>query len=112
MFIFFPIAYPLSKLLDLILGVEEKLPTYSRRELSTMVKIQHEETMRRGGSDVEEGVNKDQITMIDGVLKFNAMIVQDIMTTDVFMLSMEDKLSLQVTSTIYRKHLILIVFRL
>ena len=95
LFIFFPIAYPVSKILDYLLGVDEKITNYNRTQLSEMVKIQHEERERRG-SQGSEGVNKEEIKMIDGVLKFGNAMVRDIMTTDVFMLSVHDKLSLQV----------------
>lgn len=96
-FVFFPIAYPVSKLLDYLLGVDEGLTTYSRVQLSEMVKIQHEEQMRRGPDTQKEGVNKEEITMIDGVLRFGEAEVRDIMTPDVFMLSMDDRLSLDVS---------------
>ena len=42
LFVFYPIAYPLSKALDFILGHDEGLTTYNRIELRTMVRIQHE----------------------------------------------------------------------
>jgi len=95
-FVFFPIAYPLSKLLDYILGVDEGVTTYSRVQLSEMVKIQHEEQQRRKPNG-HSGVNFQEITMIDGVLRFADAQVKDIMTTDVFMLSMDDRLSLDVS---------------
>lgn len=47
MFLFFPIAYPIAKLLDWIIGHEEGLTMYSRRELATMMMMQHEEGQRR-----------------------------------------------------------------
>jgi CBS domain containing-hemolysin-like protein len=97
---FFVIAFPVSKFLDILLGVDEKLPTYNRSQLSEIVKIQHEEGMRRG-SNLEEGVNKDEITMIDGVLKFSDVEVKDIMTVNIFMLSIDEKLSLKVFSTYF-----------
>jgi metal transporter CNNM len=43
MAIFSPIAYPVSLLLDYILGHDHGLTIYSKTELATMVKIQHEE---------------------------------------------------------------------
>ena len=95
-FIFFPIAYPLSKLLDYILGVDDGLTTYSRVQLSEMVKIQHEEQLKRKPNG-HSGVNKEEITMIDGVLRFGEAQVKDIMTSEVFMLSMDDRLSLDVS---------------
>lgn len=96
--LFFPIAYPVSKLLDFLLGVDEGVTTYSRVQLSEMVKIQHEEQLRRGSVNaLNDGVNKEEITMIDGVLRFGEAEVKDIMTSEVFMLSMDDRLSLDVS---------------
>jgi metal transporter CNNM len=43
MVIFSPIAYPISLLLDYLLGDDHGLTLYSKTELATMVKIQHEE---------------------------------------------------------------------
>jgi metal transporter CNNM len=42
MFVFSPISYPISILLDYILGHQE-LTIYSKKELATMMTIQHEE---------------------------------------------------------------------
>ena len=43
MAIFSPIAYPISLLLDFLLGSDHGLTVYNKTELATMVKIQHEE---------------------------------------------------------------------
>lgn len=94
--VFFPIAYPLSILLDLVLGTDEHVTTYNRVELSTMVRIQHEEMAKKGEHHQQYGVNVDEINMIDGVLKFREMLVKEVMTDDVFMLSMDDKFSFDV----------------
>ena len=104
---FFPLAYPISKLLDYTLGVGEKLPTYNRMQLSEMMKIQHEEQLKKyakstanGGAinSVEHsaGVNVEDVTMISGVLKYSDELVRDIMSQDIFMLSIDQKLSIQV----------------
>jgi metal transporter CNNM len=45
--IFFPIAYPISKLLDLIIGHESGMTMYNRSEISTMMALQHEEGVKR-----------------------------------------------------------------
>ena len=39
--IFSPIAYPLSKLLDCVLGVDEKIRPFNRRQLAEMVKCSY-----------------------------------------------------------------------
>jgi hypothetical protein len=46
MVIFYPLAYPMSKVLDYLLGNDEKDATYSRHELRTMVRIQHEISLK------------------------------------------------------------------
>lgn len=43
--IFSPVAYPVSLLLDYILGADHGLTIYSKMELTTMMHIQHEEGM-------------------------------------------------------------------
>jgi hypothetical protein len=42
-FIFFPVAYPIAKLLDYVLGHDEGITVYNRSEIATMMNIQHEE---------------------------------------------------------------------
>jgi hypothetical protein len=114
MILFLPISYPLSLVLDAWLGHDEGVTTYSRMELRTMVRIQHEfiqkEARKRtasnvvgGRTDVESGrhsSNMDrEISMIDAVLKFRDAVVKDAMTSDVFMLSMDDRFSFEVRLT-------------
>ena len=49
--IFFLIAYPISYVLDTLIGHDAGVKVYNRRELTTMVSIQHEEGMKQ---EVEE----------------------------------------------------------
>ena len=41
--IFFPIAYPISLVLDYVLGNEEGMTVYTKKEIATLMAIQHEE---------------------------------------------------------------------
>jgi hypothetical protein len=41
--VFFPIAYPISLILDCWLGHDEGITVYNRKEIATMMNIQHEE---------------------------------------------------------------------
>jgi hypothetical protein len=41
--IFFPVAYPIAKLLDYVLGHDDGITVYNRSEIATMMNIQHEE---------------------------------------------------------------------
>jgi CBS domain containing-hemolysin-like protein len=117
MVLFFPVSYPISRILDVCLGHDEGLSTYNRMELRTMVRIQHEfilkeqqvkaaKALKSKGNvygaimeDVETGNSgsmKMEINMIDAVLKFRDAVVKDAMTSEVFMLSMEDRFSYEV----------------
>ncbi len=50
MFIFSPISYPLSKVLDFILGHDEGITVYSRTEMLAMMNIQQEENDKHGSA--------------------------------------------------------------
>jgi hypothetical protein len=45
--LFSPIAYPISLVLDVIVGKDEPITTYNKLELEQLVKIQHEEITKR-----------------------------------------------------------------
>lgn len=49
------------------------------------------------GSEGDHNVNQQEVTMIDGVLKYKDIFVTEIMTTEVFMLSISEKLSFHVS---------------
>lgn len=74
---------------------------YSRREIATMMKMQHEEAVRRlkSGDAVRDSVHNDEMTIIGGALKFRDMKASDVMTTleNVFMLSAKENLSYKVS---------------
>lgn len=94
--VFFPIAYPVSLLLDYCLGAEEGLTTYNKSELLTMVRIQHEAHAKSIDRHDESGVQEEEVNIIDGVLRFSSITVKEVMTSDIFMLSMEDTFSFEV----------------
>lgn len=77
MILTFCLSYPISKLLDLILG-EEISAVYNKRQLLEMLKLQDEY------NDLE----KDEVGIISGALKYKSKGVQDIMTpiNDCFLL--------------------------
>lgn len=54
--VLFPIAYPISLALDYVLGADEGMTMYNRREIAAMMRIQHEEQAKRG-TDIEAGVH-------------------------------------------------------
>jgi metal transporter CNNM len=146
MIVFFPIAWPVSKILDVVLGHEEA-GAYNRIELATMVRLQHDIAVKErlrmeqlpqsavsvdvknplhnvsytalAKNDVESpptrtgvilspsmqrhcSANDDaattnpmhstdlEIAMIDGVLRFRDYLVRQVMTVDLFMISIDD----------------------
>ncbi|ORX38545.1 hypothetical protein BD324DRAFT_621300 [Kockovaella imperatae] len=70
MILFFPIAYPIAKLLDYVLGHEEG-HTYKKAELKSFLQFHREG---------EEPLRDDEIGILNGVLSLNEKHVQEIMT--------------------------------
>jgi len=70
MYIFAPIAYPIAKLLDYILGANEE-HTYKKAELRSFL------SFHRHG---EEPLRDDEISILNGVLELNTKSVVEIMT--------------------------------
>ena len=130
LFIFFPIAYPIAKILDWVIGHDSGMTVYNRQEISTMVRLQHEEGVRRASSDgavVGGGnrssstsgaraagssyqygsnlVHQEEVTIIDGALKYREMLVSEVMTPiDVaYMIPVTEKLSYKVKGLLLRR---------
>jgi len=82
MYILAPIAWPIAKLLDKILGVNEQ-HTYKKAELKTFLQF------HRTG---DEPLRDDEITILNGVLELNTKKVETIMTPlkDTVVLSSDD----------------------
>lgn len=94
--LFFPIAYPISLLLDTMFGTHGQLLTvFNRSELYTMMQIQQEEGNRQGIAH-DQCVHDDEVTLIGGVLTFRDVKVQDVMSHNVFSLSIDEHLTLKV----------------
>ncbi|KAF6741908.1 hypothetical protein DFP72DRAFT_941086 [Ephemerocybe angulata] len=70
MYLFAPIAYPIAKLLDYLLGASEA-HTYKKAELKSFLQF------HRTG---EEPLRDDEIAILNGVLELNTKDVQEIMT--------------------------------
>ncbi|TFK38807.1 hypothetical protein BDQ12DRAFT_683387 [Crucibulum laeve] len=70
MYLFSPIAYPIAKLLDYVLGVNEQ-HTYKKAELKSFLQF------HRTG---EEPLRDDEINILNGVLELNNKNVEMIMT--------------------------------
>jgi metal transporter CNNM len=77
-FIFYPIAKPLSMVLDKLLG--EKIPTvYSKKELEKFIEYQ-------GGLE-ESAIDSDEKKIMTGALSYSEKTAQEIMTPRVAMVS-------------------------
>lgn len=65
-----PVAWPIAKLLDLVLGANET-HTYKKAELKSFLQF------HRTG---EEPLREDEISILNGVLELNSKNVETIMT--------------------------------
>jgi metal transporter CNNM len=70
MYLFSPIAYPIAKLLDYFLGVNET-HTYKKAELKSFLQL------HRTG---EEPLREDELGILNGVLELNTKQVEQLMT--------------------------------
>ncbi|XP_075221669.1 metal transporter uex isoform X2 [Lycorma delicatula] len=89
----FPLAYPISKILDWVLG-EEIGAVYTRERLKELIKLTTEY------SELE----KDEVNIISGALELRKKIVADVMTKleDVYMLSYDAVLDFETVSEIMK----------
>ncbi|XP_034041099.1 metal transporter CNNM1 [Thalassophryne amazonica] len=78
MLLFFPIAYPVSKILDVMLH-QEISSFYTREKLVAMLRI----------TDPYHGLVKEELNIIQGALELRTKTVEDVLTplTDCYMLS-------------------------
>ena len=83
MWISAPVAWPIAKLLDFLLG-EDHGTTYKKAGLKTLVTLH-----RTLGTSADERLNKDEVTIISAVLDLKEKQIGSIMTPmdDVFTLS-------------------------
>ncbi|OAD52039.1 Metal transporter CNNM2 [Eufriesea mexicana] len=93
MIITFPLSYPISKLLDVLLG-EEIGNVYNRERLKELVKV------TTGYNDLE----KDEVNIIAGALELPKKTVADVMTKieDVYMLDYNAVLDFETVSEIMK----------
>ncbi|KAK0438440.1 hypothetical protein EV421DRAFT_1714337 [Armillaria borealis] len=92
MYVFAPVAWPIAKLLDLVLGANEA-HTYKKAELKSFLQF------HRTG---EEPLREDEISILNGVLELNSKNVETIMTRmeDVVTLSRDTILDHKMIDTI------------
>ncbi|CAI7910708.1 unnamed protein product [Closterium sp. NIES-54] len=96
--LFYPIALPISKLLDLVLG-ESNEPLYRRAELKAFVNM-HAKMEGRGGD-----LTVDETTIISGALELAGKTVADAMTPihHAFSLSVDTKLDLETMQQLMKR---------
>ncbi|CAI5972801.1 unnamed protein product [Closterium sp. NIES-64] len=96
--LFYPIALPISKLLDLVLGASNE-PLYRRAELKAFVNM-HAKMEGRGGD-----LTVDETTIISGALELAGKTVADAMTPihHAFSLSVDTKLDLETMQQLMKR---------
>ncbi|KAG0625982.1 hypothetical protein M758_2G093500 [Ceratodon purpureus] len=96
--VFFPISYPISKLLDAVLGKRHG-SLFRRSELKTLVDF-HGDEAGKGGE-----LTHDETTIIAGALELTEKTASQAMTLieDVFALNVNDKLDMETMRTIMAK---------
>lgn len=89
MYVLYPVAYPVSMLLDLLLGTSHGV-FFNRAGLKSLVSLQE----RRGYTSAER-LNREEVTVISSVLDLNEMPISSIMTpmSKVFALSLDTYLN-------------------
>ncbi|XP_064631604.1 metal transporter CNNM4-like [Lineus longissimus] len=92
MLLTFPLSFPISKLLDCILG-EEIGQVYNREKLMELIKI--------SSNDLEKG----EIDIISGAMEFSKKTVKDVMTPldDAYMISEDNVLDFETMSEIMKR---------
>lgn len=88
-----PLSYPISKILDFILG-EEIGNVYNRERLKELVKVT---------TDIND-LDRDEVNIVTGALELRKKSVSDIMTKieDVFMIDLEAVLDFETVSEIMK----------
>lgn len=94
----FPVSYPISKLLDYLLG-KEHVALFRRAELKTLVDF-HGNEAGKGGE-----LTHDETTIIAGALELSAKIASDAMTpiSDTFAIDINAKLDRELMSLVLEK---------
>jgi metal transporter CNNM len=122
LFVFFPLAYPISLVLDRVIGHDEGMTMYNRKEISTMMRLQREAGVKRlthaksrassahtGHSHSTGGhgdtlFEEEEVVIIDGALKYREMAVGEVMTPaeEVFMVGVTENLDYKLIYEIFK----------
>ena len=106
LFVFFPIAYPIAKGLDYVIGHSD-MTIYNRTEISTMMRLHREEGVKRaaGGHHQQESMyEEEEVNIIAGALKYREIAVSEVMTPAVhaYMISVEETLNYKLIYEIFK----------
>jgi len=101
MIITFPITYPISKMLDWLLGHNEA-QIYRRGELKELVSLHARQSLFRQTSDP---ISSDEVLIIQGALDLKTKKVSDFMSPikDIYMLSTDTKITKQLMQELQDK---------
>lgn len=88
MVLFYPLSYPIAVGLDHCIGTHQGPTIYKKHQMVHFVEMQHEEALKlaESGHDVENAessaasIRREDITIIDGALKYREMSVEQVMT--------------------------------
>eukprot|EP00871_Galdieria_phlegrea_P001747 jgi/Galph1/2573/GphlegSOOS_G1248.1 len=102
-FLFFPLSYPTSKLLDCFLG-KEPFHRYSKRQLKSLVQMHGPSMDSLNRKDEVSGLSPEETKLLKSALEFAQKKVEDIMTPldKVFMLDETCHLNFKTLSLIFQ----------
>ena len=102
MFIFFPVSYPIAKLLDCILGHEHG-KKFKNDDLKALVSL-HEVGETKPGSETASGLGVGQVKIIHGAIDLQKAIVRDHMISidNVYMLRSDSVVSRELLQEILK----------
>jgi metal transporter CNNM len=115
MAVFFPLAYPIGKALDHIIGHSD-MTMYNRTEISTMMQLHLEEGVKRRNLPKGKGAKghhppssaelyeAEEVNIIAGALKYRELSVSQVMTpaANVYMVSVADTLNYKLVYEIFK----------
>jgi metal transporter CNNM len=108
--IFFPIAYPIAKGLDYVIGHSD-MTMYNRTEISTMMRLHREVGVKRAteaghghAANSDSLYAEEEVDIIAGALKYREMMVSQAMTPalQAYMISAADTLNYKLIYEIFK----------
>jgi metal transporter CNNM len=105
--IFSPLAYPIARGLDYMVGHSSSLTLYNRTEISALMRLHRELGQKRHASDgghEDSLYEEEEVTIIAGALKYREMTVSQAMTPalQAYMISAADTLNYKLIYDIFK----------